>query len=342
MAVGGVAPSRVRSWSGSSGRSGVNAPVVLDEASVRALVGSGDARRAVSDALVALAKGRAVLPDELAMVVDGGELHVKGGYLLGSEHLSVKVASGFPGNARLGLPVNDGFSVVLDAATGALAAVLLDHGWLTELRTGAAGAVAADLLARPDATSVALIGAGAQAWFQLEALLEVRPVRTVRIWNRTVARAAALAQWLREDQGLDAAAVDTVWEAVREADIVVTTTASRQPLLDAEWLRAGTHVTAMGADFPDKQELSVDVLARADLVVADHVASCARVGELHHALDAGAIDITAVVELADLAAGTATGRTHRDDITVVDQCGLGVYDAALADLVLTRHQTGRP
>ncbi|HXV94095.1 MAG TPA: hypothetical protein VD813_12395 [Pseudonocardia sp.] len=315
---------------------------MLDESVVRSLVGRADARAAVRRALVALAEDRAVLPGEIAMVLDAGELHVKGGYLRGSGYVSAKVAGGFPGNAAAGRPVNDGFSIVLDAATGALVAVLLDHGWLTELRTGAAGALAADLLARPDATAVGLVGAGAQARFQIEALLDVRPVRTVRIWNRTGRRAQDLAGRLAGEFDLDATAVGTVEEAVCEADIVVTTTASREPLVFARWLRPGTHVTAVGSDFPDKQELSVDVLARADVVAADRVASCARVGELHHALEAGVLAVDAVVELAELAAGTARGRTGEDQITVADQCGLGVYDAAMAELVLTRHLAVRP
>lgn len=310
--------------------------LVLDEAAVRALVTREDALTAVRQALAALADGQVVMPDELAMVLEDGEVHVKGGHLLGSRYASFKVATGFPGNGASGGQVNDGFSVVLDARTGQLVASLYDHGWLTELRTGAAGALAADLLARPDARRVTVLGAGAQARFQLEALLDVREVTEVVVWNRGADRAGAFAAYVREQLGLPCTVAQDVRSAVEQADIVVTTTASREPLVHADWLAPGAHVTAMGSDFPDKRELAGDVLARADVVVADRVEVCARVGELHHALDSGVLDRQSVVELADLVVGRATGRTSAEQLTVVDQCGLGAYDAAMAELVLAR------
>ncbi len=308
----------------------------LDEATVRSLLTRSDALDAVRRALRALAHDEVLMPDELAMVLDGGELHVKGGHLRGSRYASFKVATGFPGNAALGVPVNDGFSMVLDARTGSLVASLHDGGWLTELRTGAAGALAAELLSRPDATRVALVGAGAQARFQLDALREVRDVQSVSVWNRTASRAEQFAATVRAELGLPVEVAADVRTAVERADVVVTTTASTTPLLHADWLQPGTHVTAMGSDFPDKRELAADVLARADVVVADRVDVCARVGELHHGLDDGVLRREDVLELADLVVGRVAGRTSADQLTVADQCGLGAYDAAMAELVLDR------
>lgn len=316
-------------------------PVTMTRDQVEALISVTDARDAVTRALTAVARSAAVRPDESSMVLPHGEVHVKGGHLLGSAFAAVKVACGFPGNADKGLPVNDGFTLVLDAATGELHGAVLDNGWLTEMRTGAAGAVAADYLSRPDSHAVALIGAGTQAGFQLRALLEVREITSATVWNRTAERAHRLADQVTRRLGVACTVVESPRAAVREADIVVTTTASRQPLLHYAWLRAGTHVTAVGADFADKQELHPDVLGGADLVVADDVDTCARVGELHHALDAATIDVRTVVTLADLVAGTAPGRTSPGQITVADHCGLGVYDAAMADLVLARLQAAR-
>lgn len=308
----------------------------LDEATVRSLVTRSDALDAVRRGLSALAHDEVLMPDELAMVLDGGELHVKGGHLHGSRYLSFKVATGFPGNAELGVAVNDGFSMVLDARTGSLVASLHDSGWLTELRTGAAGALAAELLARPDASRVALIGAGAQARFQLDALRDVRDIRSVSIWNRTASRAEQFAATVREESGLPVDVAADVRSAVEKADVVVTTTASCVPLLHADWLQPGTHVTAMGSDFRDKRELAADVLADADVVVADRVDVCARVGELHHGLADGVVRREDVLELADLVVGRVPGRTDAGQLTVADQCGLGAYDAAMAELVLDR------
>ena len=197
-------------------------------------------------------------------------------------------------------------------------------------------ALAADLLARPDASRVALLGAGAQARFQLEALLDVREISDVQVWNRTPERAEGFAAAVRAELGLPVTVARDVRSAVEQAEIVVTTTASRVPLLYADWLQPGTHVTAMGADFPDKRELAADVLERADVVAADRVEVCARVGEVHHGLADGVLERAAVLELADLVVGRVPGRTGADQITVADQCGLGAYDAAMAELVLER------
>lgn len=313
-------------------------PFSVSRQQVQALVNPADARQAVMETLQALAASAVVVPGQLAMELPAGEVHVKGGHLLGSRSAAFKVACGFPGNADLGLAVNDGFTLVLDARTGALRASLLDNGWLTEIRTGAAGAVAAERLSRPDSRSVALVGAGAQAGFQMEALLEVREIASVSIWNRTPERAARLAGDLSARLDLTCEVADTAQETVRDADIVVTTTASRGPLFRFADVRPGTHVTAVGADFPDKQELDPDVLGGADVVVADDIATCSRVGELHHALDAGVIDVSQVLALPDLVAGTVSGRTSRDQITVADQCGLGIYDVAMADLFMARYE----
>jgi ornithine cyclodeaminase len=316
-------------------------PQSFDQATIRGLVSRRDALDAVRQALTSLAGDQVLMPDELALAMDAGEVHIKGGHLVGTGFAAFKVATGFPGNAAAGRPVNDGFSFALDADTGALAATLFDGGWLTDLRTGAAGALAADLLARPDATRVAVLGAGAQARFQLEALLDVRPVEQVTVWNRTPERAEAFAAAVRAELGLPVTVAGDVRTAVEAADVVVTTTASREPLLHASWLAPGTHVTAMGSDFPDKRELAADVLAAADVVVADRVEVCARVGELHHGLAEGVLERSSVVELADLVVGRVPGRTSADQLTVADQCGLGAYDAAMVALVLDRAAAGR-
>lgn len=296
------------------------------------------AREAVVRSLRALAEGRTVLPDAMSLEVERGDVHVKGAYLDGSAYLGFKVASGFPGNANLGLAVNDGFSVALNATTGRPEALLLDSGWLTQMRTGAAGALAADLLARPDASRVALVGAGEQAAFQLAALREVREIREVYVWSRTARRAQQFAA-THNDDVLRVVAVDTIESAVSNADIVVTVTASHQPLLEAGWLRPGTHITAVGSDTVGKRELASSVLARADLLVADRLEVCREVGELQYLAEVRAL--SPVVEFADLITGRVQGRSDARQLTVIDQCGLGIYDASLIDLVMTTIRSTR-
>jgi ornithine cyclodeaminase len=229
--------------------------------------------------------------------------------------------------------------VVFGATTGAPAAFLLDNGFITDFRTGAAGAVAAKHLAREKVRSVAVIGTGGQARYQVEMLARVRNFGEVRIWGRDQAKAWACADDLGKRRAIGAcnfAVVDSVEEVVRQADVVITVTASREPLLQAEWLKPGVTVIAVGSDAPDKQELAVGVLARADKVVADSVAQCVRLGEIHHAVERGAISKDKITELGEITAGRKPARTSDNEIIVCDLTGVGVQDVAAASLVMER------
>jgi ornithine cyclodeaminase/alanine dehydrogenase-like protein (mu-crystallin family) len=309
---------------------------LIDLAAIQAVVTRAGALDVVDGVLRRLAKGEVDAPPGLGLVTEDGEIHIKGAAITGAKYTAFKVATGFPGNTARGLPVTDGFTIALDARTGAVAAVLADNSWLTELRTGAAGALAAQLLAREDASVVSVLGAGGQARFQIEALAEVRDLARVYVWARRSEQSAQYAKEMSQSLGIEVRVAETVQEAVEAADILVTTTASQEPLVRAEWLRPGTHVTAMGSDFPHKRELHPEVLGRADVVVADSLADCAEVGEIHHALDAGTVRREDIVELSTVVTGAVPGRTGAGQITVADQCGLGAYDAAIAEFVLTQ------
>jgi ornithine cyclodeaminase len=312
--------------------------LVLGESEVRGIAGPEEALRAVRAGFEALARGRAVLPGvmHLDLPQARGEVHVKGAHLLGSPFFSIKEAGGFWSNPERGLPVGSGLVLVFDAASGFLRAVLLDNGYLTELRTGAAGALAALLLARSELRVAGILGAGSQARYQLEALCVSRRPARARVWSRRPEAAQAYAREMTARLGVPVEAVVSAREAVEGCDLVATTTTAREPVVRAEWVRPGLHLTAVGADSPEKQELEAEVLARADLVVADRLDQCLRLGEIHHAVAAGRLrpeDVHA--ELGEVAAGLKAGRTSDDQITVADLTGVGVQDAALADLVVT-------
>lgn len=300
------------------------------------------------EAFVALARGEATLPGVIGLELPDaqGEVHVKGAYLHGAPTYSFKVASGFYRNPERGLPVGAGLVLAFSAETGELAAVLFDNGYLTELRTGAAGALAADLLARPTIRKAAFVGVGGQARYQLEALAGVRTPEVVAAWGRDPAKAEAYAAEMRGRLGLAVEIPLSLQEAVEGADVVVTTTPSREPLVRAEWLAPGAHVTAVGSDMPEKQELDAAVLAHADKVVADRLEACLENGEIHRAVAAGAITADDVhAELGQVAAGERPGRESEDEITVADLTGVGVQDAALAALVVAaaaERGAGRP
>jgi ornithine cyclodeaminase len=257
-----------------------------------------------------------------------GEVDVKTAYVSGLPSFALKVSPGFFDNPKLGLPSVSGMMMLLAARTGRLEALHLDNGYLTDVRTAAAGAVAARHLAQPDARVAGVIGAGVQARLQMAALAKVRPIERILVWARDSARADACADDLARRLRLDAIAVGSAERLVLEADVVVTTTSARDPLVVADWLHPGLHVTAMGSDAPDKNELHPAVLQRADLVVCDSRSQCARLGELHHALDHGIEPAT--VELGEITSGARPGRTHPDQITVCDLTGTGVQDTAIA------------
>jgi ornithine cyclodeaminase len=309
--------------------------VTLTEAEVRALVGPAEALAAMRTGFAALYRGEVTQPAimDLEFPEAEGEAHLKGAHIHGSPHWSVKAATGFWSNTGRGLPVTNGLSLVFSAETGMLSAILFDNGYLTELRTGAAGALAADLLAPEEIEQAAIVGAGGQARYQLEALLGVRRPERVVVASRSGAE--TYAEEMRALHDVDVRAVD-LETAVRTSQLIVTTTPARKPVVRAEWLQPGTHVTAMGSDFAEKQELEAAALGRADVVAADHPPVAARNGEVHHAVEAGVIALEDVVPLGALVTGDAAGRTRDDELTICDLVGVGVQDAAIAGEVVAR------
>ncbi|WP_213454730.1 hypothetical protein [Rhizomonospora bruguierae] len=308
---------------------------IIDAAEIRRRVGAYEAVAAVRRATAAHARALVTSPDPWLLPVPAahGEVHVRGAHLHESPYLVVRVSSGFYDNPDVGLPTGSGLVTVLDASTGRPTALLLDGGYLTELRAGAAGALAADLLAPAQVSAVAMLGTGGQARFQLEALLHVRRPDRLLVYGRDDARADRFAWWARARHTWQVEVVATPRDAVRSADLVVTATPATQPLIEADWLAAGTHVTAVGADDARKRELHPGVLAAADVIACDDPGQSRRFGELKGLPDA---DLGAVpVSLGAILIGAAPGRTSDTQLTIADLTGLGAQDAALAELVLS-------
>lgn len=312
---------------------------ILTEAELRAAVPLDVAAvDCVEAAFRALAGGGVVMPPILSMAIEAhhGEVDVKTAYVPGFASFAIKISPGFFDNPKIGLPSTSGLMVLFSAHTGQVEALLLDNGYLTDVRTAAAGAVAARHLARADAQSAAILGTGMQARMQLKALTLVRPIRRATIWGRDAAKAEAAARDLAEALGIAVRAEPDAARAVAEADIVVTTTPATVPVLDAAWLRPGQHVTAMGSDQAGKNELDPACLSRADRYVADRVAQTRLLGELRSAIAAGTMADAAYPELGDVVAGSAAGRVEADDITIADLTGTGVQDTAIAALASDR------
>jgi ornithine cyclodeaminase len=306
---------------------------IIDETTLRACVREPAALAAAEEAFRALAEGRVTLPPPMHLAVPGGpgEVHVKAASIAGSERFTVKVASGFYENPARGLPSGSGLMLVFDAATGFPVALLQDNGYLTDLRTGAAGALAARALAPAQLERVAVIGSGVQARFQLRALAGVRRWSETRVWSPHPERARRCCEELERELDGRIRAMATAEAAIRGADVVITVTPATQPVVHAGWLEPHATVLAIGSDGPAKQELSVDVLLRADKVVVDVLAQCLRLGELHHAEAAGVLPrVRLHGELGDVVTGAIPGR-EGDELIVCDLTGTGAQDAAIAD-----------
>lgn len=313
---------------------------ILTEKDLKGLVRLDlDAVNCIEKAFHALATQAVVMPPILRLDIPDvrGEVDVKTAYVPGIDAFAIKISPGFFDNPKLGLPSVNGLMVLLSAQTGMVESLLLDNGYLTDVRTAAAGAVAARHLAREDAATAAILGAGVQARLQLQALCLVRPVTSARIWARDPARSEATAGELSAILGIPVIARADPETTVAGADVVITTTPSETPLLEADWLSPGCHVTAMGSDAEHKNELAPDLIARADLYVPDSLAQTRRLGELHHAIRAGKVAADAAFpDLGTIAAGKAPGRRNARDITIADLTGTGVQDTAIATLARDR------
>jgi ornithine cyclodeaminase len=318
--------------------------VILNERELRHCVTlDSDAVECVENCFRALAGGTVIMPPILRLDIDehNGEVDVKTAYIPGVDSFAIKMSPGFFDNPKLGLPSVNGLMVLLSARTGLVEALLLDNGYLTDVRTAAAGAVAAKWLSREDARSVAVVGAGVQAKLQLQALTLVRPVDRVRVWARDTSKAQQCAAEIREQLDLDAHAATDVGQAVADADIIVTPTPSDQPLLHAADLLPGQHITAMGSDAEHKNEIAPDVFAAVSYY-CDRLSQVRVLGELHHAIAAGVCGADdSYPELGDVAAGKHAGRSCADEITLCDLTGTGAQDTAIAALARQRaHSVG--
>ena len=311
---------------------------IVTEAELRRVVGLDLAMVDVIErAFAALAGGKVIMPPILSMDLAevNGEVDVKTAYIPGFDGFAIKVSPGFFDNPSLGLPSLNGLMMLFSAKTGLVEAVFLDNGFLTDIRTAAAGAVAARHLAPEHVQTAAVFGTGVQARLQMMAAHLVRPFERLLVHGRDMEKARVCAADLSERLGIAAEAVADPADMVARAQLVVTTTPARAPILDAAWLHPGLHITAMGSDQAGKTEIDPAALSAADLYVCDRVSQCEVSGELEAALAAGSWQGGTPPELGEVIAGMAKGRGSDDEITICDLTGTGVQDTAIATHVLT-------
>jgi len=293
----------------------------------------------IEAAFAALASGGVVMPPILSMDLPAahGEVDVKTAYIPGFDGFAIKVSPGFFTNPAFGLPSLNGLMILFSAKTGLVQSLFLDNGYLTDIRTAAAGAVAARHLAPEMVETAGVIGTGVQARLQMQAAHLVRPFQRLLVHGRDPVKARACADDLAARLGVQAQAVDSAEILVREAQLVVTTTPARAPLIRAEWLHPGLHITAMGSDQSGKNEIDPRALAAADAYVCDRVSQCEVSGELEAALAAGLWTKGRPAELGEVITGARPGRHSPQDVTICDLTGTGVQDTAIATHVRARH-----
>ena len=307
----------------------------IDAGTIREAVPVADLLDAVEAAYRDVAAGRVRSPLRTHVAVEGGDLLLMPGLRAGGAGTSVKLVTITPANPERNLPTLHAIVVWIDAATGAPLA-LLDGGTLTAMRTGAASGVATRLLARPDAGTLGIFGAGGQAEWQVRAVAAARPIRRVLVHARTPAAREAFAARMRAETGLEVVAVADPREAVAEADVVCCATTSSEPVFDAAWVRPGTHVNGIGAFRLGMVEMPPELFARASLVAVDaRDAAAAEAGDVMAAVERGLIGLDDLVEIGSVDRGWSAARDG-EAITTFKSVGLAIQDVAAAELVVAR------
>jgi len=313
---------------------------ILTEDEIRRCVSlDNEALNAISEGFTMLAGDNAVLLPimRIDFPENQGEVDVKSATIRGKDSFAIKIASGFLGNYKIDLPTGSGMMVLLSTETGRPISVLLDNGFLTDVRTGLAGALAARYLAPEKVRNAGIIGSGAQARYQLQGLKLVRDFEQVMVYGIEPDQVEEYAQDMAQELGIPVQIAESAKDVVTECDVVVTTTPSKVPYLEVAWLHPGLHITCMGSDAEEKQEVHAEVFRHVDRVVCDVKSQCLRFGELHHALDAGILsDNYPVTELGELTSGSKPGRQSPEEITICDLTGVGVQDTQIARLAYQR------
>jgi len=315
-------------------------PRVLELDEIKRLIDIPQLIREIEAGFVLYSEDKVVVPPVgfLHFEQPPGDVHIKYGFVTGDDFYVLKMASGFYNNPDLGLPVSDGLLLVFSQKTGQLKLILLDECWLTDMRTAAAGAVAAEHLAPNNIRHIGIVGTGVQARMQLELLKDVVDCQSCFIWGRDPYKVQRTIGDLKareaiQDWGLELKTATEIDELVSECNLIVTTTSAREALIRADQVRKGTHITAMGSDDLGKQELEAELLAKADRVVADSISQCVDHGECFHAVKDNKIEEDSILELGNVIKNPELGRTNEDQITVADLTGVAIQDIQIAKMV---------
>ena len=308
-------------------------PITLNWDEMKPLIAKMDINDAMRNAFIEYSNGNAVIPPvgELIMHQPPGEVHIKYGYIKGGSHYVIKIASGFPQNQKENIKPGQGMMLLFDIQTGIPEAILIDDANLTDIRTAIAGAITSEALSNHDIESFTIIGTGVQARYQAIYVSELMKIKKVRVWGRDPVKTNLVKKDLSE---LDVNVEEDLENLVKESRLIITTTSSKEPLIQSDWINPGTHITAVGSDTPEKCELDPNIVSMADLVVADSLDQNLIRGEIHQAVKRSLISTDDIVELGEIFAGLKPGRINADSITIADLTGVAVQDLVIAKAVL--------
>ena len=311
---------------------------ILHLPEIRELYRADEALEFVRAGFIAFTQGRVVQPpvQHFDFLARNGDCCIKSACVDGDDLFVVKASSNFYGNPAKGLESAQGLNMAFSTLTGAPIALLLDNGWLTAMRTALAGQLAAEQLAPSRVERIGIVGTGLQARLQLKVLHGLIDCRDVAVWGKGEAGLRAFREEV-EPLGFRVTTCPELETLARTSRYIVTCTPSREPLLKADWIAEGTHITAVGADGFGKQELESRLVEKADLIVVDSVAQCADFGEVQHACREKLIRPDDLLELGRILSARTTGRTDDRQITIADLTGLGVQDVQITKAILSAH-----
>ena len=301
---------------------------------IRSITDDMDFVAAMEAGFVAYSRGDVVTPPVGELIFDDppGDTHIKYGYIKQDDYFVIKVASGFYQNSDFDLPSSSGLMLVFSQKTGVLDTILLDEGYLTNVRTAVAGQISAKYLAPVKVHGIGVFGTGTMARMQVQYLKDITDCNQLIVHGRSDASLQSYKTDM-ENHGYEVQVTRDSAEVANVCNLILMTTPSQVPLLNLAHVRPGTHITAMGSDTAEKQEIESGILALADIVVADSLEQCQQRGEIYHALNAGDISLDQVLELGNIIKQGSRCRTSDDQITVADLTGVAVQDIQIAKAV---------
>lgn len=297
-----------------------------------------DVISAMKEGFIQYSNGNSIVPPVGELIFDNppGDVHIKYGYIKNQEYYVIKIASGFYENTKFGIPSGQGLMLLFKQKTGQLEAILLDEGYMTNIRTVAAGALAVRHFGPRQIKTAGIIGTGTIAKLQIQQLQQHKLCERFCLWGRNQTKATQLKSEL--GSGFDIHIAATCDEVIQNANTIITTTPSEAPLLKADCIKSGTLIVAIGSDTQHKQELSSEILQKADLVIADSIPQSKSRGEIYQAIKSGFISTDKVIELGHALQDDKLQINNSEQITVVDLTGVAVQDIMIASEVYSNYQ----